>query len=1307
MEGAGLRRKTQLVTLTIILALLLPTLLLLPNQVVTPLSAPPTQTQPKTTTPPQDAAPWWNTTFKYRIPINVSVSAGINATIPVDVYIDFQALGVSCHNSSLRVQLWNGSSWLPQPGLPYQIWNETTNTTGHVLKATITFHANVTSSNTTYYIYFNDSPVNAPSFTPQVNATTAGTNIIVNGKYYKAYINEASYGGKIFECYNTFYEGNWSQTPFHNNPTFTERWRWLFFWFTTTYTTSGSPSSVSLNYSSGPLFVTVKSSVPFRSGSTTLNTYANVTYRFFEWGWMCETTTVFQESFSSSSDYVSSYLSCGYSFDPGIMPNLIYKTSGNRVEEQMITGVYSLGSADWFCTLGASGSGIAAGIVDVEFPQFNVTSPSSVSWSFTVNYSSGSESWYRTTTISPIYVNPGDLIRECYAFYVWNGTQGSSPFELFAEAVKSRSVSVGGVEERFFNLTVHAVDKDDWNLNGALIEVRNATNNELLLSKTANETGHATFYLYEGSYNVCVTWNETHEGITYQTYVNSTQITLTGHQSLNVTLNVVNLVCHVIYPSGSDFPYINVTITNASGLVSSGKTNATGYIHFRLPPNTYNISLYEDSQPRNVNGSSYLTVPLSSNASVLLICTDYAAVTKTNITIMNGTSLTCTWTPYTFLLVANWTFSNGTFVNRSANSTYYFKYRVIDSSSGQTVLDWTNLTQSGLCYVADLTGLLFGGKTYTVEFLAGGVGLEMVTNHTAVAVLSVKLNESNVITPVLWGLHYWNHTDIPLVVRVYDDYNGFPVVGANVTWSIEGFGCFQLTDNEDGNYTGFIPKDLLPPGYYTVIFRVECTNYTAYTKDRPISISARPVKLSFTSSYDVFFGDEFVFYVYCTDNLTGAPLLGAQVNYMIEGTDFFGSLVDEDGDGNYTCSFDASLLPSNVSYSVRFSFFLANYSLVGDKLWLFIRPIPMAVQSVYVSDTRWRETLNLTVTLWDTHNNVLVTDALVNCTILKDGSVVLVAELTSLDNGTYTLSVDTQNMLPGRYTAIIYAYKGNYSAQPRQVDFEIMKIAASVTPTSFTALGGFPPYLVLTGGYGEVENSVPFVVLVFEYKDAYGNPVPGATVTANGVPLTYIGDGRYILVVPTSIPPSTVPLVITASAENYESAQTFQVLTVKERGVTIPGLNARVPLTMFAVLSLAVISPPASLAGYVYVRRLRTPPIIRKIDRLIEAIEKGEPFVVEKPLTRMDMVRSFLWEEMALIGVEPRVVAYVPAEIADKLVPLLVESGLSEDVAVALLGELRANPPAERERLLASVGIPPDISAVILRELEREEEERK
>lgn len=143
---------------------------------------------------------------------------------------------------------------------------------------------------------------------------------------------------------------------------------------------------------------------------------------------------------------------------------------------------------------------------------------------------------------------------------------------------------------------------------------------------------------------------------------------------------------------------------------------------------------------------------------------------------------------------------------------------------------------------------------------------------------------------------------------------------------------------------------------------------------------------------------------------------------------------------------------------------------------------------------------------------------------------------------------------------------------------------------------------------------------------------------------------------------------------------------------------------MFLVVSLAVIAPPASLAGYVYVRRMRIPPIIRRIDSLIDAIQKGARVEVKKPLTRDEVILSLLWEEMKLVGVEPRIAA-MPVEVVDKLVPLLVESGLSEEEAVAVLKELRASAPADRERLLASIGVPPDISAAILGEFEKQEEE--
>ncbi|MEM3465679.1 MAG: carboxypeptidase-like regulatory domain-containing protein, partial [Candidatus Jordarchaeales archaeon] len=1216
----------------------------------------------------------------------------------------------------------------------------------------------------------------------------------------KAYIKSNSYGGKIFECYNTFYyEGNWSQAPFHNNPKFTsgknDRFRW---------TIDGAPF-YGPNIISGPLFVAVTACANYTrhgpGGDQITTNYVNVTYRFFEWGWICETTTFFTESRD-----LNYYESCGYSFDPQIMQKLVYE--GSEPLNMSVGSTYYLGTVSWFCTWGET-LGVAAGIVDVAPLQYNITSPSLL-WQFVAIYGSDSERWYRTT--ASLTVSSGNWIREHYAFYIWNGSQGHTPFVSFAEALRRKSVNVGWVEERFFNLTVHVRDMNGQALSGALIEIRN-NDGVLLVCNTTNLDGFTSFYLYEGSYNICVSWNETHEGTPYQTYTNSTIVDLNENADIDVMLGIVNLICRVIYPWNSSIPYINVTVENGSQLVTSGLTDSMGQIHFRLPPGTYNIYLYEDGEQREVNDLNYVTLELSeSNTpySAILNCTYYLqlpSLNRTSIFVANGTSLSFTWTPYEVTLMVKWRY-NETDVDRSEDESRYLQYRVMNASG--VVLDWTNLTQhygdDGIYYLANLTGLLYGGVGYTVEFRAGGSGFESVAASALVQVNPVMLSYSNVNVSRL-GIYLWNQEDIPVWVRVYDDYNGLPVVGANVTWSVEGFGSFQLNHAGDGNYTGIIPKDLLPQGSYIVTFRVECANYTIYTKDRPIVIAPRPISLEFKPTYDVVFGDSVTFYVYCKDNLTGEPLRSvASVFYSIEGTMFFGVLTDEDGDGNYTGTFDTSLLPSGVSYSITVTVKLENYVSVEKTIYLFVKPVPMSIQNVQVSETRWRDTLNLTVTVWDMHNDVPVVDANVSCVIKKDGVVVFEAQLESLGGGVYALSIDTTNMLPGkytvvfsaskedysaqpmqvefsilpvpmriqnvqvpetrwreklnltvtvwdthngvpvedavvscvimkdgvvvreiqleslgggtyrisidttsmsagRYTAVLKASKENYLAQPMQVEFSILPASAAVAPVGNVALGGATPYLVLLGGYGEVENSVPFVVLVFEYKDAYGNPVPGATVTANGVPLTYIGDGRYILVVPTSAP-STIPIVVSASAENYESSQAFQVLNVKERSVAIPGINVRIPLTMFLIVSLAVIAPPASLAGYVYVKRMRIPLIIRRIDSLIEAIEKGAKVEVKKPLSRDDVILSLLWEEMAIVGVEPRVAA-MPVEVVDKLVPLLVESGLSSEGAVTVLKELRASAPADRERLLASIGVPPDISAAILSELEKQEEKEE
>jgi len=75
--------------------------------------------------------------------------------------------------------------------------------------------------------------------------------------------------------------------------------------------------------------------------------------------------------------------------------------------------------------------------------------------------------------------------------------------------------------------------------------------------------------------------------------------------------------------------------------------------------------------------------------------------------------------------------------------------------------------------------------------------------------------------------------------------------------------------------------------------------------------------------------------------------------------------------------------------------------------------------------------------------------------------------------------------------------------------------------------------------------------------------------------------------------------------------------------------------------------------------------------------------------------------------VEPRVEAYVPVELAQRLIPLLVEAGMGEREAYALAVELKTATPAEREKLLESVGVPGETSERIMKLIEEEEERRE
>nr|MDO8061538.1 hypothetical protein [Candidatus Freyrarchaeum guaymaensis] len=326
-----------------------------------------------------------------------------------------------------------------------------------------------------------------------------------------------------------------------------------------------------------------------------------------------------------------------------------------------------------------------------------------------------------------------------------------------------------------------------------------------------------------------------------------------------------------------------------------------------------------------------------------------------------------------------------------------------------------------------------------------------------------------------------------------------------------------------------------------------------------------------------------------SDNLSGKGLEGATASFHVIGTDVEGAF-NSKGGGVYEAVVDSTLLTPG-SYSMEVSAFKNNYTL-GEAIVTFtINPLPLEIRGSDVLSVRWTDLLNVSVIVWDTHNNVSIADATVTYTFKNNmtGEVIYTGTLSSAGNGTYSLQLPTgfQNTTPGMYILIIEAERENSTTAVRKITVNILPIATMSSSPNMYASEITSPAVLAIGPYIQAENNVPFIVIFFTYVDSNGNPVPNATVTANGIiPLTPIGEGKYALIIPTSgLPPSNFLIEIKGEAENYETSRTYNVLTIKEW--SIPLGSIRVPASMLFAILLAVIAPSATFTAYTYIRKMK------------------------------------------------------------------------------------------------------------------------
>ena len=447
----------------------------------------------------------------------------------------------------------------------------------------------------------------------------------------------------------------------------------------------------------------------------------------------------------------------------------------------------------------------------------------------------------------------------------------------------------------------------------------------------------------------------------------------------------------------------------------------------------------------------------------------------------------------------------------------------------------------------------------------------------------------------------------------------------------------------------------------------------------------------------------------------GNPVTGATISYSLINLEgelkTSGSLPPLAGmDGHYLSTIPSTTI-SNASndidvgvYNLRFIIQRENFTSEMLERAIIILPANTTLSWEAYPSNEGFAGLNITFSVL--YNDSMSENIILNASISYKVMDTLVSGSFVYDEriGIYQTNITSSDLDIGVYVMRITARSDNYETQETYVPIIIKAIPTVLLTPSFYLSSLVSPDTIYFGSFIQLENNAPFAFVHIKYDAPSSSPVPGATITVNGIPMVYMGNGNYLGIVPTyGLPPGAFPLFVKAEGGGYEPQNLVFFLSVKERTILIPLINVRVPITMLLVITLSVAIPVTAFAGYSYYKRARIPAIIRRIDELIAAISRGEKVDV-KLVPRESLISRVLAEEVIIVGVEPRVEAYVPVELADRLIPLLVESGMAENEAYALAKELKTATPVEREKLLESVGIPGETSARVIRIIEEEEE---
>ena len=381
----------------------------------------------------------------------------------------------------------------------------------------------------------------------------------------------------------------------------------------------------------------------------------------------------------------------------------------------------------------------------------------------------------------------------------------------------------------------------------------------------------------------------------------------------------------------------------------------------------------------------------------------------------------------------------------------------------------------------------------------------------------------------------WGDT-VDFQANVTDARLGTPVLGANVTLTIDTVIVQMYDDNNDGIYNCTVATSWLDAGEYTINVKSVLLNYETLQRDYQIRIDKIPAKLSATidpqSAVD---GEPISIEVDYLVYSSSLPI--ADVGYItyswVGGT---GVISWSATDGKYVGTFYVQNADVG-NHQILIQASSANYRSVSIQVTIEITEIQTTLmpESSIVVSANYMDTANITVYLQNTDLSLPVTGA-----TLTYGVSNFTGPLIELATpGYYSALIDTSFLSVKEWSVSISSTKPGYTPSLIQFTLNVEQIATDIlvpeNETTITAYYGEMVTFHLTYSDTHINEGIPDAVTNYTLESFRGSLIEGQ-------------NGTYTLTLNTSIlTAGSIPhdISLTFRKDNYQFAYGLVKLIVK------------------------------------------------------------------------------------------------------------------------------------------------------------------